>query len=114
MTWIQIVRNIETPRLTSKIKYYLITHLSHFITIIVGLLLVYTIYTVFALRTLTQVEMELSDIYLNVLKVGTVLICFCIIFSRNKLKSNDYIFFYLNSNIKAYQTVMGSMFYLYL
>lgn len=114
MTWIQIVRNIETPRLTSKIKYYLITHLSHFITIIVGLLLVYTIYTVFALRTLTQVEMELSDIYLNVLKVGTVLICFCIIFSRNKLKSNDYIFFYLNSNIKAYQTVVGSMFYLYL
>ncbi len=114
MTWIQIVKNIETPRLTNKVKNYLTTHLPQVMTLIVGLLLVYTIYTVFTLRTITRVEIRLDNLYLNLLKVATVLVCFCIVLSRNKLKNDSYIFLYLNSDIKASQTIAGSMFYLYL
>ncbi|MFD2922270.1 hypothetical protein [Halobacillus naozhouensis] len=114
MTWIQIVRDIETPRLTSKIKDYLTSHLPHVMTMVVGLLLVYTIYTVFTLRTITRVEIKMDDLYLNLLGVATVLACFCIVISRNKLKNNSYIFLYLNTNINGYQTIVGSMFYLFL
>lgn len=115
MTWIiQVVQKIETPKIINKVKELLRKYSSFFLALVIGLLLMYVVYVTFTLKTLTEIDFKIVTMFINVVKVWTVVICFCLIFSRNKCKQGNYIFFYMNTSIKAYQLVLGSLMYTYL
>ncbi|WP_042375715.1 hypothetical protein, partial [Neobacillus jeddahensis] len=115
MSWIlRIIYKIENPRVKAKFKYMLINYPSHFLTILSTFLFIYAVYVIFTLKSLTNIPIENVSIFFNVIKVGIGLSCFFVVISRNKLKNNEYMFFYLNSNAKAYQFILGTALHLYI
>ncbi|WP_285768002.1 hypothetical protein [Peribacillus sp. SI8-4] len=115
MTWIiQVVQKIETPRIIHKVKELIQKYTTLILAIIIGLLLMYAVYITLTIKTLIEIDFNIVTMFINVIKVWTVVICFCLVFTRNKLKHGNYIFFYMNTSIKAYELVLGSLVHTYL
>ncbi|MFD2045502.1 hypothetical protein ACFSTA_17600 [Ornithinibacillus salinisoli] len=106
----QVVKRIEISKITEKVRYFLTKHPSHSILIALGLLLVYAIYGALTLQTIMNMDLDLSIVYINFIKISLVLSIFFVIIFRNGFKANDFVFFYLNSKIKAHQIILSRIF----
>ncbi len=109
---IQVLKNIETPRLLVKTKNILMKYPSHIIAAIMGVILVYTIYSVFMVNFFNSLPINWREQYIHIINVSAVVAISFIILSRNKLKSNVFVSLFLNTHLKAYQLLIGSYAYL--
>lgn len=106
----QVIKRVEIPKITTKIKYLLSNHLSHFLLITIGLLLMYVVYGVFSMQAIINMDFNLGSIFINVVKLSLILSGFFIIIMRDSFKSDHLLFFYINSNITASQLLFSRLF----
>ncbi len=103
----QVVKNVEVKKITEKVRSFIINNPSHSLLIALGLILLYAIYGAASLQIITHLELELKVIFINLVKISLIVSTFFVIIFRNIFKTNDFVFFYLNTRIKAYQIILS-------
>ncbi|AXI10435.1 hypothetical protein CUC15_16510 [Oceanobacillus zhaokaii] len=103
----QAVKRVEISRFTANIKNLLIKNLSHSILLSLGLLVIYVISGALTIQMIINMELDLNEIYINMVKVSIIFSTFFVIMSRNSFKADEFVFFYLNTKIKAHQIIFS-------
>ncbi|MFP7450956.1 hypothetical protein SFC51_07815 [Bacillus altitudinis] len=113
MTWTrQVLHKIEWGMLTTKIKQLGKKYPLQLLAAAVFLLLIYAIYVVMSLRFFMQVgESEPVALYLQFVKMTLLLLGAGIVFSRHKMKRQEYQFFFLNSAMQSVSFVLCVYFF---
>ncbi|MEN9070285.1 hypothetical protein [Bacillus altitudinis] len=113
MTWTRhVLHKIEWGMLTTKIKQLGKKYPLQLLAAAVFLLLIYAIYVVMSLRFFMQVgESEPVALYLQFVKMTLLLLGAGIVFSRHKMKRQEYQFFFLNSAMQSVSFVLCVYFF---
>lgn len=113
MIWTRhVLHKIEWGMLTTKIKQLGKKYPLQLLAAAVGFLLMYAMYVVMSLRFFMQTgESEPTALYAQFVKISLVLLGAGIVFSRNKMKRQEYQFFFLNSAIRSVSFVICVYFF---
>ncbi|WP_414051662.1 hypothetical protein ACK25W_15265 [Bacillus pumilus] len=113
MIWTRhVLHKIEWGMLTAKGKQLGKKYPLQLLAAAVFLLLIYAIYVVISLRFYMQVgESEPATLYLQFVKMSLLLLGAGIVLSRNKLKRQEYQFYFLNSAIQSVSFVLCAYFF---
>ncbi|MCK6163328.1 hypothetical protein KZX64_07015 [Bacillus pumilus] len=113
MIWTRhVLHKIEWGMLTAKGKQLGKKYPLQLLAAAVFLLLIYAIYVVISLRFYMQAgESEPATLYLQFVKMSLLLLGAGIVLSRNKLKRQEYQFYFLNSAIQSVSFVLCAYFF---
>ncbi|MFS3914899.1 hypothetical protein ACL9ST_11670 [Bacillus australimaris] len=113
MIWTRhVLHKIEWGMLTAKAKQLGQKYPLQLLAAAVFFLLMYAIYVVISLRFFMQTgESEPTDLYLQLMKMTLLLLGAGIVLSRNKLKRQEYQFYFLNSAIQSVSFVLCAYFF---
>ncbi|MDM5321494.1 hypothetical protein RGT17_07385 [Bacillus altitudinis] len=113
MIWTRhVLHKIEWGMLTTKGKQLGKTYPLQLLAASVFFLLMYAIYVVISLRFFIQAgESEPSALYLQFVKMSLLLLGAGIVLSRNKLKRQEYQFYFLNSAIQSVPFILCVYFF---
>ncbi|PRR98441.1 hypothetical protein C6W20_12835 [Bacillus sp. NMCN6] len=113
MIWTRhVLHKIEWGMLTTKGKQLGKKYPLQLLAAAVFLLLIYAIYVVISLRFFMQAgENEPAALYLQFVKMSLLLLGAGIVLSRNKLKRQEYQFYFLNSAIQSVPFVLCVYFF---
>ncbi|MEH7634568.1 hypothetical protein AB0R75_15525 [Bacillus pumilus] len=113
MIWTRhVLHKIEWGMLTTKGKQLGKKYPLQLLAAAVFLLLIYAIYVVISLRFYMQVgEREPAALYSQFVKMSLLLLGAGIVLSRNKLKRQEYQFYFLNSAIQSVPFVLCAYFF---
>lgn len=113
MIWTQrVLHKIEWGMLTTKVKQLGKKYPLQLLAAAAFFLLMYAMYVVMSLRFFMQTEdSEPTALYLQFIKMSLLLLCAGIVFSRNKMKRQEYQFFFLNSAIQSVSFVLCVYFF---
>ncbi|WP_151039886.1 hypothetical protein [Bacillus safensis] len=113
MIWTRhVLHKIEWGMLTTKGKQLAKKYPIQLLAAVVFFLLMYAIYVVISLRFFMQAgESEPAALYLQLMKMTLLLLGAGIVLSRNKLKRQEYQFYFLNSAIQSVPFVLCVYFY---
>jgi hypothetical protein len=103
----KVVRKVEVPKITGKLRSFILKYPSPMIAIILFLSLIYLIYSVIIIRDFGFMPLDPTQSYKNILYASALLASFLVIFSRNKHKNRAHMFFFLNSHVKAYEIIIA-------
>lgn len=113
MIWTRhVLHKIEWGMLTTKGKQLAKKYPIQLLAAAAFFLLMYAIYVVISLRFFMQAgESEPAALYLQLMKMTLLLLGASIVLSRNKLKRQEYQFYYLNSAIQSVPFVLCVYFF---
>lgn len=113
MIWTRhVLHKIEWGMLTTKGKQLGKKYPLQLLAAAVFLLLIYAIYVVISLRFYMQAgESEPAALYIQFVKISLLLLGAGIVLSRNKLKRQEYQFYFLNSAIQSVPFVLCAYFF---
>ncbi|MCY1118006.1 hypothetical protein OWO30_06615 [Bacillus safensis] len=113
MIWTRhVLHKIEWGMLTTKGKQLAKKYPIQLLAAVVFFLLMYAIYVVISLRFFIQAgESEPAALYLQLMKMTLLLLGAGIVLSRNKLKRQEYQFYFLNSAIQSVPFVLCVYFF---
>ncbi|MDI0273831.1 hypothetical protein [Bacillus safensis] len=113
MIWTRhVLHKIEWGMLTTKGKQLAKKYPIQLLAAAVFFLLMYAIYVVISLRFFMQAgESEPAALYLQLMKMTLLLLGASIVLSRNKLKRQEYQFYFLNSAIQSVPFVLCVYFF---
>nr|WGD98684.1 hypothetical protein P5627_06940 [Bacillus safensis] len=113
MIWTRhVLHKIEWGMLTTKGKQLAKKYPTQLLAAAVFFLLMYAIYVVISLRFFMQAgESEPAALYLQLIKMTLLLLGAGIVLSRNKLKRQEYQFYFLNSAIQSVPFVLCVYFF---
>ncbi|PCK19986.1 hypothetical protein CEY02_15725 [Bacillus pumilus] len=108
MIWTRhVLHKIEWGMLTTKIKQLGKKYPLQLLAAAAFFLLIYAIYVVMSLRFFMQTgESEPTALYLQFVKMSLLLLGAGLVFSRNKMKRQEYQFYFLNSAIQSVSFVL--------
>lgn len=112
----QAVKKIEFDKLKSLVWDFCKRSRLRFASFLLIIFLAYTLQGMSILQIFYNMDLNLSATFTIAVKFSLILAMFFVIISRNSFQDNNYIYLYLNTNVKAYQIILTKIvlhFFLY-